>query len=222
MRSAGNDIVALGLVDKQRSHDSRFYSKILSPAEIAYYRQPACAGMAFDTFLWLCWSVKESAYKFLKRNQPDYVFSPSQIIVCYIGLAVSTLPVCEGEHGRGYSRKENRYAGRLTAGGTVYYFHSRIFVDLITTVVSDSESFEHVYWGYGSVADTSPVSQSIAVRSLILQKLATLLPGKKLRIRKPPAGYPVVMEGESELDLPVSLAHHGGFVGYSFLLWENH
>ena len=67
MISTGNDIVALGLINKQRTCEPRFYSKILSASEQALYHQSEFTALPFEHYVWLLWSVKESTYKFLKR-----------------------------------------------------------------------------------------------------------------------------------------------------------
>jgi len=200
MQSAGNDIIALNLIDKQRSNDSRFYSKILSESEKIYYQRTVFAKIDFTCFLWLCWSVKESAYKYLKRIHPELVFSPSKIIVQHVSV------------------DEKNYNGNFLAEGNIYYFRSEISREFITTVVSEDEKFEHVFWGFDSIKDTSADHQSKMVRALLLKKLHTVLPGKKLNVEKAIAGYPIIIEGTKELNIPVSFAHHGRFIAYSFLL----
>ncbi len=80
MKSAGNDIVALNAVDHQRTVSANFYSKFIIPAEQDLYKQsPAMETVSFCSFVWLLWSVKESAYKFVKRLQPELIFSPSRL-----------------------------------------------------------------------------------------------------------------------------------------------
>ncbi len=84
MHSAGNDVVAFRLTDPERSAQPRFYNQILSPSEIALFHSGALPSLSFHIFLWLCWSIKESAYKFRKRYHPDLVFSPTAIPVTEI------------------------------------------------------------------------------------------------------------------------------------------
>ncbi|MES2331847.1 MAG: 4'-phosphopantetheinyl transferase superfamily protein [Bacteroidota bacterium] len=219
MQSAGNDIIALDLTDKQRSNDSRFYSKILSESEKKYYCHSPLAGMEFEYFLWLCWSVKESAYKYLKRIQPGLIFSPTRIEIVHVAIPVNgkfEQPECI--QWEGPAQGEKCYNGRFVFEGNTYYFRSKIYPGMITTVVNADESFEHVSWGFDSIDDTGSEHQSKAVRAFLLQKLQTILPGKELRIEKAAAGYPVVFSGTEELDIPVSFAHHGSYIAYSFYL----
>ena len=86
MKSTGNDIVALGSVDKHRTGQYRFYSKILSASEQTLYQQMQFANLPFEHYLWLLWSVKESTFKFLKRTKPELIFSPAKIIIQYLEI----------------------------------------------------------------------------------------------------------------------------------------
>ncbi len=200
MQSTGNDIIALNLIDKQRSNDSRFYSKILSASEKEYYQNVLSGEMDFTCFLWLCWSVKESGYKYLKRIHPELVFSPSRIIIQHI------------------SGNKKKYSGNFLAEGNIHYFRSEISREFITTVVSGDKKFENVYWGFDSIDDISVDHQSKTVRTFMLKKLHEVFPDKKFNVEKKPAGYPIIMDGTKELNIPVSFAHHGRFIAYSFLL----
>src|ERR1700761_9130738 len=86
MTSTGNDIVALKAINIARTKQPNFYSKILSVSEKDLYDQPFSDKIPFENFVWLCWSIKESAYKFLDRIVPDRVFSPTRTIVSSIEL----------------------------------------------------------------------------------------------------------------------------------------
>src|SRR5476651_714407 len=86
MSSIGNDIIALKTIDVPRTQNPRFYSKILSPAEQLLY-QSCCPTLHFHHFVWLLWSIKESAYKCLQRLQPELVFSPVKIEISHLDVA---------------------------------------------------------------------------------------------------------------------------------------
>jgi hypothetical protein len=47
------------------------------------------------------------------------------------------------------------------------------------------------------------------------------LPSAALRIIKTPDGPPEVWDGEHSLDIPLSLAHHGPYVAWSYRLPAN-
>lgn len=219
MQSAGNDIIALGTINSQRSKDSRFYTKILSVSEQGLYPGQELVHISFEQFLWLAWSVKESAYKYLKRGLPDLVFSPTRIIIQHIDIPVDgRIKGFENGQWEGNAGDQDCYRGFFTFNSSTFYFRSKIHAELIATVVSENENFEHVWWGIRSVDHTDTDHQSKEVRSFLLHKLNTVFPGKDLRITGSPLGYPVVWEGKKEWEVPVSFAHHDRFIAYSFLL----
>lgn len=219
MRSTGNDIIARDLINKERSNDSRFYTKILSPSEKELYDQPAFAGMDFDCFVWLCWSVKESAYKYLKRVDPALVFSPVQIILQQVDLpAQSGITALENGTWEGAASAGYDCRGSLSVNGSLYYFRSKICSELIATIVSADEKFEQIFWGIRSISKSDTDTQSKAVRSFFLKKLHAVLPGRELRVEKTVDGVPIVLDGAKQLSIPVSFSHHGIFIAYSFRL----
>ena len=218
MKSAGNDIVALRSVDKQRTGQFRFYSKILSAPEQAIYNQSQFAEMPFENYVWLLWSVKESAYKYLKRIIPDLIFSPTKIVIQDIqiptGLLVTKFEDTQWEN-TGYD--EEFYKGCVIYGSQIFYFRSKITEDWIATVVNDDEDFANVCWGIQLIDDNSYNYQSKAAGTVVLNKLNFFYPGA-LHIEKSSVGYPVIKRGTQNLDITVSLAHDDRFVAYSFVL----
>ncbi|WP_448699580.1 4'-phosphopantetheinyl transferase superfamily protein [Mucilaginibacter sp. AW1-3] len=217
MKSTGNDIVALGSVNKLRTNRFNFYSKILSVSEQQLYQSSRLTSLSFEYYVWLLWSVKESAYKYLKRLEPQLIFSPVNIIVQTTAPAEGhlekdhTLFECESKT---FSREF--YTGKVTYAAHTLYFRSIITTDWITTVVNDTESFENVYWGVKTINDVDNESRSTEVRDFLLNKLSKFF--GTLRIEKSPVGYPFIFKHERDLHIPASLAHDGRFVGYSFIL----
>jgi phosphopantetheinyl transferase (holo-ACP synthase) len=228
--SAGNDIVALNAIDKQRTNHSRFYSKILSDAEQSFYCRRQGAELPFENFVWLLWSIKESVYKYLKRTTPGLVFSPAKIVILKIDPPGSPAgPLCgspaaksEGtqwESGSAGSCEE-LYKGIALFESQSFYFRSKIHAEFISTVVNDKESFENIWWGIKKIAHSDYANQSASVRTFVLNRLNFVLSDDKddLRIEKNRLGHPVVLKGAKEMNIPVSLAHHDQFIAYSFLL----
>lgn len=207
MRSTGNDIVALTAVDKQLTHHNRFYSKILSETERALFDRQSPAGMPFENFVWLLWSVKESVYKYLKRTEPGLVFSPTRIIIQNIDIP----PLGDG-----------LYKGKALFGPHSLYFQSTIHSEFIASVVGDDESFDNVAWGIRSIKHSDYHHQSTAVRTFALDHLHHLVSGighrEDLRIEKNRQGCPILYKGDEEIRIPLSLAHHGHFISWSFYL----
>src|SRR5579871_4894579 len=160
MISAGNDIVALNDIDRRRSAEPRFYSRIISRSEQELYPRLASSGMSFENFVWLLWSVKESAYKYWQRLKPDLIFSPVRINVGE--LDDSGMPVCQGI--------VHSVAGTL-------YFRSTVTADHISTVVSADDRFDSIWSGVAAIGRTDRAGQSASVRALLLEKLRSVLPG---------------------------------------------
>lgn len=222
MKSTGNDIIALRSINRQRTGQFRFYSKILSNSEQARYHQPQFTGMPFENYVWLLWSVKESAYKYLKRITPNLVFSPTKILIQDIKipprLLINEPEVIQWEN---MGHDEELYTGKVIYSSHIFYFQSKINKDWIATVVNDDKIFDNVYWGIQSIAEEDYYHQSKAVRTFLLKKLNTFFPGD-LHVDKTPVGYPVILKGIQNIHIPVSLSHHGHFVAYSFKLNPAH
>ena len=217
MKSAGNDIVALRTVNKQRTLQSRFYSQILCAAEQELYQQPIVATMPFEHYVWLSWSVKESVYKYLKRTITDLVFSPTKIVIEYMNTPDASSMVSGNAHWENNGFGETFYTGKANYGSHIFYFRSKISEEWIATVVNDEEHFENVYWGVQSINETGYDHQSKAARALLLNKLSAFFPGH-LRIEKSIVGYPVILQGKQYIPIPVSLAHDDHFVACSFIV----
>jgi phosphopantetheinyl transferase (holo-ACP synthase) len=219
MKSAGNDIVALRTVNKQRTGQFRFYSKILSVSEQVLYHQPGPAIIPFVNYVWLLWSVKESVYKYLKRSIPDLLFSPTSIGIQNIEIPTASWKNVSGSciQWEDSGNREEFYRGKVIYGSHIFYFRSKISEDWIATVVNDDEHFNNVCWGIQSTDDASSFHQSKAVRTLLLNKLHAFFPGD-LQVKKSPVGYPVIVKGKQEQPIPVSLSHDDLFVAYSFAI----
>ncbi|MES2810418.1 MAG: 4'-phosphopantetheinyl transferase superfamily protein [Bacteroidota bacterium] len=206
MISAGNDIVALKAVDLQRTGLPAFYSKFITKAEFALHEHSA---LPFTTFVWLLWSIKESAYKYFKQLDIGLMFSPSKIIVEQLTLSDQKqsnnlqcdLPI------------ETCFTGVVIQNDTSIYFRSVINADFAATTIDSGK----VYWGIKSIAKSDYKTQSDAVRLLALKALGDIVTSDDLWIDKHPAGgYPILMHGHHVVDIPLSFAHHGNFISYSF------
>ena len=198
--STGNDIVDLAATDPQRMGSYRFYSRIISSEEKVLYDQ--LGELPFDRYVWLLWSIKESVYKYTSRTDNGLAFSPL------------TIPVLQLDPPSG----DGFYKSMIIYGSEMLYSRSIITERLIVTVVSNDEKFDRTWWGFRSIDDAGYADQSASVRTFALGKLSTALSRADLRIEKTAAGYPVVLDSKGLLDIPLSLAHHGHFVAYSYHL----
>lgn len=218
MISTGNDIVSLDAIDRQRTIQPRFYSKILASSEQALYSRPGSSGLSFENFVWLLWSIKESAYKYRQRLEPGLVFSPVKTVIRQLDTPEKIPGTMEafGPCASGTAF----YQAIVHSDSCIFYSRSVIGAACISTVVSEDAAFTGVWWGLSAIDDAGYDEQSASARTLLLDKLGSLLPagGEALHIKKSPGGCPLVFRGEKEMSIPVSLAHHGHYVAYSFRL----
>jgi phosphopantetheinyl transferase (holo-ACP synthase) len=213
MISTGNDIVALKAINIARTKQPNFYKKILSVSEKELYDQQFSGKILLENFVWLLWSVKESAYKYLQRITPDLVFSPTRTIVSQITLPVNNTTI--KLEGCGFD-DDHVYTALVTFGADTLYSCSIIDDEFIFSVVNHGDSFEDTSWGIKLIDSNEAEYQSKAVRAFLIDRLNILFPGDDLQIGKSTHGYPVILKGEVEIPVPVSLAHHDRYVAYSF------
>jgi len=208
MTGAGNDLVALAAIDVARTRQPEFYSRIIIPAEKELYASCFSDTLPFEHFVWLAWSVKESAYKFLKRFDVRLVFSPSLREITELRL------------NGGY------FEGRVRSQEHALYSRTIINSDCIFSMANSADDFSAFHCKIKQINSSGPEDQSIAVRELLLVKLADIFPESVLHIAKNPNGWPIVMCNDEELPVPVSFTHHHCFVAYTFQLnstsWKAH
>ncbi|HLX67033.1 MAG TPA: 4'-phosphopantetheinyl transferase superfamily protein [Puia sp.] len=220
MMSTGNDIVALAETDSDRTSRHRFYSRILSPGELSLFPDygmpyPDHPGppprLSFPDFVWLMWSIKESVYKYVSRADRRLDFAPLKIPVTWLRF------------------RDDFYEGMISYRQCALYSRS-FFIpgETIMTVVNEKADFGEVRWGMRIVGDScrstgDPLypdysAQSAYVREFALQSLSKEMSGAALRIIKTPDGPPEVWDSERCLEIPISLAHHGPYVAWSYRL----
>jgi phosphopantetheinyl transferase (holo-ACP synthase) len=216
MTGTGNDIVSLNAINVARTNQYKFYSKILSDSENPLYNEFGLAGVPFENFVWLLWSIKESAYKFLQRNDPALVFTPVKFVVEKLQFpsifAVKNFGTqMEGTGFEGYPSIN----GVITFGSYTLHSRSLLYHELIATVVNLEDNFENICWGIKLINDPGAENQSKEVRLLLIERLKDLYDDFNFSIDKNPYGCPILLKGSEETSIPVSLSHHENFVGYS-------
>src|SRR3569623_254628 len=127
MPGAGNDIVALKAIDVNRTKQSNFYSKIIVPQEKSLHDRTLSTVLPLEHLVWLAWSIKESVYKFLQRDDHDLVFSPSKINIEQIVAPAKTFAGLQTE-GMGFDA-EVVYSGIVKFGNHILYSRSVITDD---------------------------------------------------------------------------------------------
>jgi phosphopantetheinyl transferase (holo-ACP synthase) len=200
VNSIGNDVVALAGINPERTRQHRFCSKIISSAEQDAYPALQIYSFPFEHYVWLLWSVKESAYKFVKRLQPGLIFSPTKVIVQKLSHPAM-----------------GNYCGTVNCNGLVLRFRSEVTNTYIHTIVSYNAEFKHVHFGVAWIAQSDYAFQFAAVRQSALYALSNLLPNTAITIRKHHTGYPEVWIGNEALPMPLSFSHDGNYVAYACL-----
>jgi len=196
--SAGNDIVALNVIDIQRTQSPAFYSKFITPTEFELYNPNE---ITLVNFVWLLWSAKESAYKYLKRINPELIFAPIKIKVVSLDIVVSLK-----------TENVHNYRGWILAEDMSLPFLSVTMPESISTVITQGD----VKWNFLNIEASDYESQSKGVRFLLLNDLKI----PNVSVEKHPTGYPILMKNGQELNIAVSFAHHGCYVSYSFQIPE--
>jgi phosphopantetheinyl transferase (holo-ACP synthase) len=213
MISTGNDIVALKAINVARTKQQNFYSKIITETEKALYDEQFSDRFPFEQFVWLAWSVKESIFKYLQRINPDLVFSPSKTKLTELVAPVNS--DASDLEGRDFNNA-TVYKGVFHFSPQVFYSRTIITEDFIFSVVNHTNNFEKVLWGIKEIDSTDADDQSKAVRTFALAMLNTLFPDSELEIDKNRHSCPIILKDDVEIPVPISLAHHDHWVGYSF------
>ena len=218
MTRGGNDIVSLQAINRTRTRQPRFYSKILADSELTLYKEGGFAAIPFEIFVWLCWSIKESAFKYLQRNSPTLIFSPTRLVVTHLSLPLGYSETKFGKSFREDSGFDDRmvFKGMVSNGTDTLFSRSLVYHELIHSVVLDQENFENTRWGIKLIDQPDPENQSMEVRKFLVDRLESLFPASKLRIGKNAQGFIVVLQGEEEVGISVSLSHHDRMVAYAF------
>jgi phosphopantetheinyl transferase (holo-ACP synthase) len=213
LKSIGNDIVALNAIDIQRSNNPAFYSKFVTDAELALYRQKCISKLPLAHFVWLLWSVKESAYKYLKRTDEQLLFAPVKIIVH--SLDSPPKPITSF-HSNEEIDDDGFYSGQVVYGADRLFFRTKITEQFIATIACDEQLFNNVHWAVNTIDDISTTNQSTAVREFALKNIRAITKYEHPQIVKTAAGVPVIFNGDKQSKIPISLAHHGHFISYAF------
>lgn len=216
MISIGNDIVALSAINSQRTNDIRFHSKFVTKAELALHQIATIAALPFESFVWLLWSVKESAYKYQKRLYPELLFSPAKIIVHDIDIHDNHSYITVIDTWESNFLDRDFVHGRVHIGESKLYFKTIVTDKLIATIVCSEPSFQNIHWGIQKTETRNNEDQSTSVRTFLLNRLQNVYPNADLSIDKSAIGYPVLNYNPKATALLISFAHHGEYISYCF------
>ncbi|MHB8207157.1 4'-phosphopantetheinyl transferase family protein [Mucilaginibacter sp.] len=216
MLSTGNDLVSLNAINVTRTKQPNFYSKILSPTETALHKQPGFANIPFEIFVWLLWSIKESAFKYLQRIDAGILFTP-------VKFEVIDIQIPPGFNILNFDRVELTGIGfdgvqaiksTIKIDDYILYSNSLIYQEFVTATVSETGDFSRTHWGIKRIDSDDIEIQSVEVRAFLVDNL----PDKNITINKNPRGIPVLLKDDLELLIPISFSHHEYYVAYSFQL----
>ncbi|MFI5157822.1 MAG: 4'-phosphopantetheinyl transferase superfamily protein [Sphingobacteriales bacterium] len=216
MLSTGNDIVSVNAINVTRTKQPNFYSKILTPTETALHGDERFATIPFEIFVWLLWSIKESAFKFLQRIDGDILFTP-------VKFEVSEIHVPIGFRLLNFDRAEltgtgfgglNAIRSTVKLGDDILYSNSLIFKEFVVSVVNSTQDFTKTYWGIRRIDSNDSKFQSVEVRTFLVDNI----PEKDVVINKDSQGIPVLTKDDEVSSTPISLSHHEYYVAYSFQL----
>src|SRR3569833_2758935 len=170
MTSAGNDVVSLAAIDITRTNQHKFYSKILSDSEIPLYNEFSLAQIPFEVFVWLLWSIKESAYKFLQRSNPGLIFTPVKFLVTNLLLprnySASDFNSSAIE-GAGF-KSISTIPSTLTFAENKLSARSILHNEFIHTTINFCDDFEIVLCGIKKIDSDKSDIQSAEVREFLL------------------------------------------------------
>ena len=215
MISTGNDIIFLSATDNARTSEKRFYTRILTDSELHLYNLEF-SYLSLEIFVWLLWSVKESAFKYLQRLTPELVFSPKKFVVTHLqfpeGYEITSFKSTQIED-TGFADQSIR--GIINNGIDQLHFRSLVKKELIMSVVNADSNFDSISWGIKSIEKSDSDYQSTAVRNFLINKLKNNYCSDDFGIEKSRHGFPLITKSGEEIFIPVSLSHHYHLVAYS-------
>ena len=207
MPHIGNDIVDLKQPDNLKSSmDSRFPKKVLTVSEVEFVQNAQNPARA----LWSFWACKETAYKIIKKINPDASFLPRQWVVCL-------------------SPPSRHFIDAIVLVSENQTIYSRLFLDDHYVYCMGSEVAEAlddviceaIKLPAGNDGETE--NGNSFLRQCALLKIAQHfhLNPADLKIERKRAGGelspPYVLKGDSRLAIDISLSHDGRFCAYAFL-----
>lgn len=191
----GNDIVDLTDPETRRGNQHpRFDQRVFTPRERASLaRSPDPTRTR-----WILWSVKESAYKALRRVLPETVFSPVEFAV----------------------ELDSQQQGFVTY--RQHRFHARVEIDAgcIHAIVSD-HTRRSTLWGSKQIVISAPLQPGRIARALALDRIAA-----RFRIARSDLSIdrdgriPQLLHHGEPTRATLSLSHHGSYVGFACQLTD--
>lgn len=211
----GNDVVDLRDVDaRSKTFRQRFDERVFSAEE----RLAIVHDSDSHARRWAHWAAKEAAYKLARQIDSTFMFAPSRLIAHFSPVAI--------RRGDGFERR-----------GTLVFERRSIkqgfpLIALPKVELRSFETSERIHlvaapetvdWRTIDFAvqrmEPGEQDSSIAVRRMVMDDLAGRLgvSAKRLSIGRR-GRIPTVLLEDAEIDAPLSLSHHGAWIGYAFQL----
>jgi hypothetical protein len=189
--SLGNDVVDLADSETRDLHP-RFDERVFDPRERALLSD--CPSP--HVLRWALWAAKESAYKALKRLDPQTVFSPRRFAV-----DLSTLPARDGVA-----------TGRVVHGNQALDLDVRVDGPCVHAVCRRTRSWDARLQWRVAPAGSDPSAEVRRLASTDIASALGLDPDGIQIVRRPP----VALRRGRPLVADLSLSHHGSFVALAF------
>lgn len=193
----GNDIVDLDLADKDAYKRERFLEKVLTASEQLLLSQTKDPG----TFLWVLWSMKESAYKLHFRKHLTRALNPIRF-TCFFDGDYELEP-------------EGRFKGRVEVGDGVYQTNTILCKDYVhTTAIDDCEDFR-IQSEEVSAGSANEVREKTIDALVRYMGAASDLKSDKIEFKKDANGLPFLTDACKGIFKPCTISHHGRFGAYA-------
>jgi hypothetical protein len=219
--SLGNDLVCLATVGQMgRLRQQRFLDKVCVAAEQRLLRQT----VAPEASLWWLWSLKEAAYKYSQRLQPDLPFRPTQ----YTLLEPIDLPKIVNTRtwvSKGFDLPTATGTYLQTPIGSVWGASVRTSHCLMSVVAASSQHLQTVRWGIVPIGTDHRETQSSEVRRVVAEHYRayhhlpahTSLTFGKAGQNAAGAGWPTLQINYQTQPCLLSFSHDGPYVAYALL-----
>lgn len=193
----GNDIVDLDLADKDAYKRERFLNKVLLPSEqkLVWDSEDPC------TFLWVLWSMKESAYKLHFRKHLTRALNPIRF-TCFFDGDYELEP-------------EGKFRGRVEVGDEVYQTNTILCKDYVHTTAIDGSEDIRIQSEEVSAGSPNKIREKTIDALVRSMGAASDLRSDKIEFKKDTNGLPFLTDACKGIFTPCSISHHGRFGAYA-------
>ena len=218
--SLGNDLVCLAAVRQSgRQRQQRFLDKVCVEREQRLLRQAA-----LEPALWWLWSLKEAAYKYCQRLQPDLPFRPVQYTLRG-PLRLPSVVETRSWADRGFSPMTASETHLQTPLGPVWGASVRTSDCLMSVVAASARHLQDVRWAIEPIGTDQREAQSTELRRLVATRYRTdhhLPPHANLTFGRAGqnatgTGWPTLLVDNQPQPGLLSFSHDGPYVSYALL-----